>query len=164
MTDLTILFGLPGSGKSFLAERLASEINAVHLNTDRIREAIGLNGRYDKASKLRVYEALCLKAADILRQGEPVVLDGTFHSLGSRQFVYDLEDRMNIQARWIEVICDEAVALSRVSKKRKYTEADQEVYQKIRSERQAFEKPHLVIDTSHTSVEENILLIKSYIP
>jgi adenylylsulfate kinase len=33
-----LVMGLPGSGKSYLADKLASKINAVWLNADRVRE------------------------------------------------------------------------------------------------------------------------------
>ena len=39
MKNLTILiFGLPGSGKTTLANKLAKKLDATHLNADQVRE------------------------------------------------------------------------------------------------------------------------------
>ena len=38
MAKKILVMGLPGSGKSYLADKLAPKLNAVWLNADRVRE------------------------------------------------------------------------------------------------------------------------------
>ena len=38
MAKKILIMGLPGSGKSYLADKLVSKIDAVWLNADRVRE------------------------------------------------------------------------------------------------------------------------------
>jgi predicted kinase len=55
---LLLIAGLPATGKTTLAEALARQLGAVHYHSDKVRGALNLMGRYDKASKDQVYEAL----------------------------------------------------------------------------------------------------------
>ena len=163
MPQLVIFFGLTGSGKSHLAARLSKETGAKHLNTDQVRDALGLRGRYEETVKEKVYAELFSLANHFIQNDQSVILDGTFHIEDRRNRVYELEKKTGVKAIWIEVTCDEAIAMKRVSGKRTYSEADQKVYHKIKMESEPFTEDHLVVDTSSKPVNENIQLIKSYL-
>ena len=52
---LIIICGLPGTGKTFIAKKLAPKINAEHLSTDRIRKELFPEPTYSEDEKNKVY-------------------------------------------------------------------------------------------------------------
>ncbi len=78
MPGLLILYGLPGSGKSFFGELVAERCRAVILNSDHLRRAI-VNGnpRYDGLENKRVFDVLNRRAEELLDRGQVVVFDSS---------------------------------------------------------------------------------------
>ena len=72
-----VLGGLPGSGKSTVAQRLASEIKATYLRVDSIEQAIRSSSilPLDTDMGPSGYIAVCRVAADNLRLGNSVIAD-----------------------------------------------------------------------------------------
>ena len=52
---IIVIFGLPGTGKSYFGERLAKQLDIVYMNSDRIRQALQLQGKYGPEEKNQVY-------------------------------------------------------------------------------------------------------------
>ncbi|MEQ8861048.1 MAG: AAA family ATPase [Pseudomonadales bacterium] len=87
---LLLTCGLSGSGKSFLARRLAPRLPALRLRSDVARKALaGLSpdrgaaaavgeGLYAAGRTEAVYDWLAALAEDLLRSGEHVIVDATF--------------------------------------------------------------------------------------
>jgi uncharacterized protein len=84
---LVVVSGLSGSGKSILAGALASRLGAVLLSTDTLRRhlfpqpgkgAALDSGIYDENARSRVYDELAIRAAQLLDEHRPVVVDGTY--------------------------------------------------------------------------------------
>lgn len=87
---LVLVGGLPGSGKTTIAGRLADELGAVLLSSDRVRkELAGMDplrhapagyreGIYDRAHTDRTYRELLRRAGELLARGESVVLDASW--------------------------------------------------------------------------------------
>ena len=73
-----IVFGLPGTGKSYFARHLARETGTSYLNTDIIRQELGRQGRYDRETSRYIYELLMERMADLLSEKQDIILDGTF--------------------------------------------------------------------------------------
>ena len=69
-----LIFGLPGSGKTTLAEPLAKLLGAVHLNADRIREEYN---DWDFSPEGRLRQAMRMKflADGVVKAGKHVVAD-----------------------------------------------------------------------------------------
>ena len=78
LPGLLILYGLPGSGKSYFGELVAERCCAVILNSDRLRRAI-VNGipRYDGPENKLVFDALDRRTEELLDQGQLVVFDSS---------------------------------------------------------------------------------------
>lgn len=91
--SLVVMCGLTGSGKSFIASRLAKQLGFVHLATDTIREELSGQIRYDLAGNEKVgvlskraYEEMYRRAEKLLSERKRVVLDGThLHSEGRKK-------------------------------------------------------------------------------
>jgi len=143
--QLVVVCGLPGTGKTSLAAAIAEALGALHLNTDRVRVALGLQGHYAEADKAVVYATMYRQAGEALLAGRAVVLDGTFSSEGERERVHELAREIDGASRWIEVKASEELVRERVSVKRAFSEADFAVYLKIRAQWQPLRDPHLVL-------------------
>ncbi|MGX1541518.1 bifunctional aminoglycoside phosphotransferase/ATP-binding protein [Streptomyces adustus] len=93
---LTLVGGLPGSGKSTLSGALADRLEATLLSSDRLRkELAGIapeqsaaapygEGLYTPEWTARTYAALLDRAAALLSSGESVVLDATWSTAEQR--------------------------------------------------------------------------------
>ena len=149
---LIMVTGLPGTGKTTFAKALAQHLNAQHLNTDILRTEMELRGQYDNEVKSKVYEALQHKTQQFLKEGISVVVDGTFYRLELRQPYNKLAKHTGIPIHWLLITAPEALIRERVSKKRKYSEADFEVYQKIKNSWEPFKSKVLKINSTAISL------------
>lgn len=158
---LYIIFGLPGSGKSTFASHLAKAINAKHYNTDIIRHQVQRQGQYSQADKAMIYQLLLNATRDALQAGTTVVVDGTFYLRQLRRPFWDLAKAMQLEIRWIEMKANEEAIRERTTRKRTYSEANFDVYRKVKAEFEPLCIPHLELDTTEVEAEtlvKNVLL------
>jgi predicted kinase len=73
-TRLVLICGLPASGKSTLARRLASEIPAVRLDTDAWATQLGADV-WDEEFRVRLERQLWFLTRDLLALGQSVILE-----------------------------------------------------------------------------------------
>ncbi|KUN82563.1 gluconate kinase [Streptomyces bungoensis] len=102
---LTLVGGLPGSGKSTLSGALADRLGVTLLSSDRLRkELAGLPaeqsaaagygvGLYTPEWTARTYTALLDRAAALLSLGESVVLDATWSHARAREAALRVAER-----------------------------------------------------------------------
>ena len=100
--------GLSGSGKTWLAERLAPPLQAVHLRSDIERKRLaGLaplarsasalaRGLYARKMTVTVYERLAASAADALAGGYTTIVDATFVRADDRLRFRTLAARLGV--------------------------------------------------------------------
>ena len=154
---LIMIIGLPGTGKSYFARILSKSIGAHHINSDQIRHQFGLRGRYDESSKRRVYSALVKEAENLLKKDEKaVIVDATLYKKDLRLPYKDLANRMGVNIFWVEMTADESIIKERISKERPFSEADYDVYQKIKGSYEPLEERHLVLASDKLSNPEMI--------
>lgn len=153
---IIIVCGLPGTGKSTFAEALAAAIGAPHLNTDRVRDALGRRGHYSPEAKVGIYEALLDETRKALASEEHVVVDGTFSKKELRDPFLALAREWNLKVQWIEITAPEEIVKRRVSQKRAYSEADFAVYQKVKAEYDSLPEDRLVLDSVSTPIDKMV--------
>lgn len=151
---LLLIAGLPASGKTWLARHLAEKLGASHINSDNVRTALNLRGQYSQAAKQTVYNVMLGRAGQALQAGRPVIVDSTFYKKNLRQAWVELAARHHVPCVFIEIKIPEETAFRRLQQKREDSEADWEVYQKLKHEWEPFEQPHLTLDAAGRSPEE----------
>ena len=124
---LLITCGLSGSGKTWLARRLAAHLDALHLRSDVERKRLaGLAAHEDSRSppdagiytlefNERTYRRLHDCAAASLAGGEPTIVDAAFLRSHERQSFLTLARQKNVPFAIVHCHAPEAVLRERVS-------------------------------------------------
>ena len=74
-TFLLTLYGYPGSGKTYLSRQLSDAINAVHLESERIRQEVFINPVYDLNENKKLWQIMNYMAEKFLSAGVSVIFD-----------------------------------------------------------------------------------------
>ena len=160
---LIMITGLPGSGKTTFAKALAGSLNAVHLNTDIIRDSMGKRGKYDEASKSMIYAKILKQTESYLHRGEDVVVDATFYKAALRKPYKQLAKKYKKQLFWFFVTAAESIIKERMQQKRQFSEADFEVYLTIKDIYEPLEERHLILHSDREVVDKMIIKAREYL-
>jgi len=148
---IVIVLGLPGSGKSYFASRLAEVIQADYINSDQVRKEMFSKRMYSEQEKGAVYNAMLEKMKSVVQLNKDLVIDATFHREDSRQlFIRQLRGKAKFF--FIEITANPDLIRRRLKKERPFSEADFEVYELTRQQWQPVREPHLSLE----STDENI--------
>jgi predicted kinase len=124
--SLVLVSGLSGSGKTWLADRLAPALGAVHLRSDVERKRLaGLaehsrsgapvgEGMYSEHSTAQVYERLVGAAEDVLAGGYTAIVDATFARREGRDLFRALARRSGVTACLIHCRASHEALVSRI--------------------------------------------------
>ncbi len=160
---LIVITGLPGTGKTTIAEALAEELDAIVFSTDKIRKMIFKKPIYNEMDKKIVYNELFLQARSYLSRGKNVILDGTFYSIELRENAKDVGRSLSNSVFFVYCSTPEELLKERLNmRKDKYSDADYNVYLKMKKIFEEFQDDVIVVDTSKP-VEANIEVIKKLI-
>ena len=159
---IVMVFGLPGSGKSYFASRLAKMINAGYVNSDRLRKEMFKNRTYSAQEKAAVYHAMLEKMKEAVDQRKNLVLDATFHKNETRKpFLQEIKGKDKIF--FIEVWAAENIARERLKESRPYSEADFEVYKLIRQHWETLNEPHLMLESTNENIDNMLQKAAEYL-
>lgn len=151
---LLMLSGLPGAGKSYLAQRLAQRRPFVILESDRVRKALFPQPAYSSEESTLVHRLCRIMMERLLARGVNVIYDATNLSEFHRRFIYHLADRLGVKLVVVRTVAPEEVIKARLDMRKvdpssdDASDADWEVYTRMLSSQEPIERPHLVIDTS----------------
>lgn len=160
---ILIVFGLPGTGKSFFAKHMVEEIEAVHLNTDVVRKESGLQGQYDEKTKETVYKLLLKKTTAHVSENMNVIVDGTFQKKPIRDRFRDKAKQLGQQVFFIEIKADDETVKQRLKTERDYSEADFKIYLQIKKSFETMGEPHLILWSDKANINEMVKKAKAYI-
>ena len=104
--------GLSGTGKSYLARRVAAEAGFEVIRSDVVRKELaglakterGGNDLYEPAHTERTYAACLARADALLFDGKRVLLDATFRSAAYRRAVFELGRRRRVPV--LGLVCE----------------------------------------------------------
>jgi len=157
---IVIVFGLPGTGKSYFAERLAARIEAKYINSDRVRKKTFAHRTYYENEKLFVYDEMLAELRQAIEKNKALVLDATFYKDAIRErFIKEAGNN----TLFIEVKADEPVIKERLKQRRADSEADFEVYQNIQAQFEPMKEPHLTLYSSNDNIGEMMNSALSYL-
>ena len=159
---IIIVFGLPGSGKSYFATHLADQLSAVYISSDRVRNEMFDKKTYLKAEKILVYNEMLVRMKMAATQRSNVVLDATFFLRSIRMKFYEQGKKID-RTVFIEIVADEDLTAKRLRKQRPESEADFEVYKKIKSEWEPMAEEHLVLQSADNNISDMLQKTANYL-
>lgn len=123
---LVLTCGLPATGKSWLAERVARALGAaVHASDLRRKQLAGLAPEqrggaelYTPEAKRATYESLLADARRDLGRGHSVLIDGTFGEASWRRPFLDLAEELGAPIVLLEARASEATVVARLEARR----------------------------------------------
>jgi predicted kinase len=161
---LIVLSGLPGTGKTTIARKLANELAAVYLRIDSIEQAIRGAERPVEGDGYSVAYAV---AEDNLRLGRIVVADCVNPWPLTRSEWRGVADRTGVPALDVEIVCSDEVE----HRRRVETRATDIIGHRLPTWQEVVERDYrpwdverIVIDTARLSVEQSVRTILAEIP
>lgn len=157
-----IVFGLPGSGKTYFARQLATNLKAKYINSDTVRNSFRGPGEYSREEKNIVYDIMLNKMMIAMHEGEDVVIDATFYK-------NDLRRRFSSYIRetgspyFIEIVADELLIRKRLAKRTSDPASSSHVYEAVKAEWEPAPFPHLTIESTDDNVGEMLEKAMAYI-
>lgn len=114
---LFLLYGYPGSGKTHFARQLCDELQAAHVQGDRIRYELFEEPRYDRQENEIVSRLMEYMSGEFLQTGISVVFDVNAMRLNQRRELREMarHNKANVVLVWFQIDTD--TAFNRVIKR-----------------------------------------------
>lgn len=87
---LIMLYGFPGSGKTYFGRQFAESIGAVHLQSDRVRYELFEEPRYDQQENDIISHLMQYMTEEFLNAGLSIIYDGDVTRQSSRRMVREV--------------------------------------------------------------------------
>jgi len=149
-----VVSGLPGSGKSYFCNRLAERLPFVILESDALRKTLFPSPGYSPTESHRLFQACHLLIERLLKKGIPLILDATNLSERYRERLYSIAERLDVKLILVRVEAPAEIVLERLKARQEGTnpgdksDADWEVYQRMKTTAQKIRRNHYAVDTS----------------
>jgi predicted kinase len=146
--------GLPGTGKSYFCAKLAERLPFVILESDALRKTLFLPPSYSPEESARLFRALHLLIEGLLKKGIPLILDATNLSERDRERLYNIADRLDAKLILVRVEAPPQLVYQRLKSRKNganagnYSDADWEVYRKMKPTVEKISRKHYVADSS----------------
>ncbi len=160
---IIIVFGLPGSGKSYFASKLAKKLQARYVNSDMIRNQLFAVKEYTLEEKIKVYNEMIKEMKKAILQNENVILDATFYKKSIRNKLSEAVKEYGQSILFIEVWADKKVIIERLSKKRQYSDADYAVHLYIKKVFEPMKRDHLILRSTQENIDDMLDVALKYI-
>jgi predicted kinase len=114
---LIILYGFPGSGKSFFGRQISSDIGAAHVNGDQLRFEFFENPLFNKEEDDVVEHLSLYMVEQFLQTGTSVVYDTNASRTAQRRLLRDIAARTKTEVITVWLQLDMETAFDRVVKR-----------------------------------------------
>ncbi|MCS6866701.1 MAG: ATP-binding protein [Gemmataceae bacterium] len=170
---LIVMAGLPGTGKSTLAGRLADALPAVVLSKDVVRAALfpppvlDYSPAQDEIAMTAIYHA-----AELILRTNPrqhVILDGrTFRKRGQWAPVQKLVAVVNVPLAVLECVCSDDIACQRIAEDARIgthlaKNRTPWLYFQVQAEAVPLAVPRLTLDTGILPLEDCVRQAMAYV-
>ena len=107
---LIMLYGYPGSGKSYVARQLASNIQAAHVQGERIRNELFEHPRYDKQENDVIAQLMDYMTQEFLGAGMSVIYDTNALRSAQRHSLREMARKSHAQPLvvWLQIDVESA--------------------------------------------------------
>ena len=118
---LLLLYGFPGSGKTYFARQFSDQVQVAHVQADRIRHELFEKPRYDKQENLVVAQIVNYMVEEFLSAGVSVVYDTNVFRFAQRRELRDLARKAGAEPLllWQQIDADSSFARSSKRDRRK---------------------------------------------
>ena len=144
--------GLPGTGKSYFCRRLVEKLPAVLLESDALRKALFPAPSYSAAESASLFRSVHALIERLLAKGISVVLDATNLSERNREYLYNIADKAGARLILVQVSAPPRLVRERLEKRQEAasekSDADWQVYEKMKASVEKIQRKHYVVDTS----------------
>ncbi|HSX05509.1 MAG TPA: ATP-binding protein [Candidatus Saccharimonadales bacterium] len=114
---LVLLYGFPGSGKTFFARQICETLAATHVQSDRIRAELFETPGYGKDENHVVISLMNYMTGEFLSAGVSVVYDVNALRANQRRALRNMATKMGAETVLIWLQIDPDTALNRVTKR-----------------------------------------------
>lgn len=156
---LFMMYGFPGSGKTYYARQLCEELQAAHVNSERIRQELFDDPRYDAQENQIVKQLMTYMAEEFLNAGLSVIFDANAMRLSSRRELRELARKNKAESIlvWFQIDADSSYMRSINRDRRKFDDKyaiplNQEMFERMTGSMQnpTQTEDYLVISGKHT--------------
>ena len=160
-----VVSGLPGTGKSYFCRRLVERLPFLILESDALRKTLFSSPDYSQQESTHLFQACHLLIEELLKKGVPIILDATNLSERHRERLYNIADRLEAKLILVRVEASPEVVRERLKARQEEanladkSDADWEVYQRMKSTVQKIRRNYYAVDTSRdiTPVLEKVV-------
>ena len=151
---LVIVSGLPGTGKSFFCRKLATRFPACVVESDAMRKILFPTPQYTATENARLFAACHVVIESLLKQGIPVIFDATNLLERHRERLYNIAEKTGARLVLVQVTAPPSVTYQRLRARKEQrnpednSDADWEVYKRMRQKVDKIWRNHFVVDTS----------------
>ena len=149
---LIVVSGLPGTGKSYFCRQLAQRLPAIILESDGLRRALFPSPGYSAAESGRLFRACHFLMERLLGRGISIIFDATNLSEYNREYVYRIAERLGAKLVLVRVEAPPELVYERLKGRvlgsEGNSDADWQVYQRMKPQAQRIRRRHYAVDTS----------------
>ncbi|MEI8187799.1 MAG: AAA family ATPase [Candidatus Saccharibacteria bacterium] len=107
---LIMVYGYPGSGKSFFGRELSNHMQAAHIQSERIRSELFEKPNYSKQENQFVTQFMDYMSEEFLKAGVSVIYDANANTQTKRRAINQLAKKTNSVSLlvWLQIDIDSA--------------------------------------------------------
>jgi len=116
---LIMMYGNPGSGKSFFARQASDLLATPHISADRIRYELFERPTFSKEEYYVIFNLMIMMAEEFIKAGLPVFFDISVNRLADRKLIREMAKKYNIPALIVWMQTDIDTCFERASQRDK---------------------------------------------